>query len=282
VGEFFQSLVRYPFLQQALLGGLLASIASGVVGSFVVTRRISYLAGGIAHAVLGGLGFARYAQVVWGWEAFTPLLGATFAALLSAALLGWVSLRMKEREDTAISALWAIGMAIGLLFIAKTPGYREDLMRYLMGDILFISRQDLMLIGVLDALVLAAGIGFYNQLLALCFDEEFARLRGLNTGRWYLFLLVLTALTVVTLLMVVGIVLVIALLTLPAAIGARLSGRLDRIMLISTLLSAATVTLGIALSYGPKLPPGPTIIVLAGGLYLAVLVVPSLFATRRR
>src|SRR3990172_6219130 len=124
--EFFKDLTAYSFLQHALLAGLLAGVACGVVGSYVVTRRISYIAGGIAHCVLGGIGAARYFQRVQGWESFEPLYGALIAALLAAWIIGLVSMRAAEREDTAISALWAVGMATGLIFITRTPGYNRS------------------------------------------------------------------------------------------------------------------------------------------------------------
>ena len=141
--DFFAALSRHAFLQYALIMGLLASVACGVVGSYVVARRISYLAAGIAHSVLGGMGLARYLQVVHGWDWFHPLLGAGLAALLAATVIGLISLRAKEREDTAIGAVWAVGMAIGIIFITRTPGYNQDLMSYLFGNILMVTGNDL-------------------------------------------------------------------------------------------------------------------------------------------
>lgn len=268
---FLTDLLRYPFLRYALLTGILASVACGIIGSYVVTKRITYIAGSIAHCVLGGLGAARYCQVVYGWEWFYPFYGAVAAALISAAIIGTVSMRTRQREDTVIGALWAIGMAVGILFIYKTPGYNEDLMSYLFGSILMVSPQDLWMIVCLDALVATAGILFYNQFLALCFDEEFARLRGINVEAHYLLLLCLTALTVVLLVSVVGIVMVIALLTLPAAIAGELTKKLWHMMALSAALTILFTASGLALSYGPDLPAGATTIVIAGGAYLLVV-----------
>ena len=162
MSEFFTALTTSVILQNALLAGVIASVACGVVGSYVVARRITYIAGGIAHCVLGGMGVARYLNVVYGWSAVQPLHGAVVAALTAAIIIGWVSLRAKQREDTVISALWAIGMAVGVLFISKTPGYNEDLMSYLFGNILLVSRENLMLIIALDVLVVGVGLVFYN------------------------------------------------------------------------------------------------------------------------
>ena len=280
MAEFLQALSRYEYLQSAVLGGLLASVACGLVGTYVVVRRISYIAGGIAHCVLGGMGAALYLQKVRHWEFAQPLLGAVVAALAAAMIIGWVSLRARQREDTIIGALWAIGMAVGVIFISLTPGYREDLMSYLFGNILMVGRGDLWLIAALDALVVAVCLLFYNQFLAVCFDEEQARLRGLRVEFYYLLLLALTALTVVLLSVVVGIVLVIALLTLPVAVAANFARRLWQMMLLAVALSVVLTSAGIALGYQADLPAGATIIVLAGALYLVVILARWLWMRR--
>jgi zinc transport system permease protein len=277
MSAFLTDLPKYPFLQYALLTGLLVSVACGIIGSYVVTKRITYIAGSIAHTVLGGLGAARYCQTVYHWEWFAPLYGAILAALLSAVIIGVVSMRAKQREDTVIGSLWAIGMAAGLLFIFKTPGYNEDLMSYLFGSILMVSPQDLWMIVGLDIVVVIAGVLFYNQFLAICFDEEFARLRGVHVEFYYLLLLCLTALTVVLLVTVVGIVMVIALLTLPAAVAGELTKRLWHMMALSTVLTVVFTTTGLAVSYGPDLPAGATTIIIAGIVYLLVVSGMRLF-----
>ncbi len=268
---FLTDLPHYPFLQYALLTGLLASIACGIIGSYVVTKRITYIAGSIAHTVLGGLGAARYCQTVHGWEWFHPLYGAVLAALLAAVIIGLVSMRARQREDTVIGALWAMGMAAGVLFISRTPGYGEDLMSYLFGSILMVSPGDLWMIAGLDLLVVSAGILFYNRFLALCFDEEFARLRGVRVEFYYLLLLCLTALTVVLLVTVVGIVMVIALLTLPAAVAGELTRRMWQMMLLAAGLAVLFTTTGLAVSYGPDLPAGAMTIVIAGLTYMVTV-----------
>ena len=271
MNEFFDAILNHAFMQRALLTGLLASVACGVIGTYVVTRRITYIAGGIAHCVFGGMGAARYCRTVYGWEWLHPLHGAVLAALLAALIIGWVGLRAKEREDTVIGAIWAIGMAIGILFIARTPGYSDDLMSYLFGSILLVRTEDLWLIAGLDVLVVGLGLLFYNQFLAVCFDEEFARLRGVPVEAFYLLMLALTALTVVLLVTVVGIVLVIALLTLPVAVAGQFSRTLWQMMVWGTVLSAVFTAGGLAISYAPDVPAGATTIVLAGGVYLLVL-----------
>lgn len=280
--EFLDAVGTNSLLQHALLAGIVASVACGIVGSYVVTRRITYIAGGVAHCILGGMGAARYLHTVQGWAWFEPLHGAVVAAVAAALIIGLVSLRAREREDTVISALWAIGMAVGILFIARTPGYYEDLMGYLFGNILLVSRENLILIGGLDVMVVVVGLLFYNKFLAVCFDEEFARLRGVSVEFYYLLLLGLTALTVVVLVTVVGLVLVIALLTLPVAVAGHFASRLWQMMLLATVISAGLTTAGLAASYGPELPPGATTIALAGGLYLTVIGGKWLLAGRPR
>jgi zinc transport system permease protein len=280
-GNFFSDLAREPLLQAAVAAGGLSSVACGAVGTFVVVRRISYVAAGISHSILGGMGAAIYLSSVCGLKWATPLTGAVVAALLSAAIIGIASLRFKQREDTVISALWAIGMAAGVIFIAKSPGYQQNLMSYLFGDILLVPRGELWLIAALDAVVLILTGLFYKQLLAVCFDEEFARSRGVNVQAYYLLLLGLTALTVVLLVTVVGTVLTIALLTLPVAVAAVLARRLWHVMAAAIVLSLLLTTSGLALSYAPELPSGAVIIILAGAVYLVVLAGQSLLGRAR-
>ena len=282
MGEFFTALQQQAFLQYALLTGILAGVACGVVGTYVVTRRITYIAGGIAHSVLGGLGAAQYCRTVFGWTWLNPLYGAVVAALLAALVIGCVSLwSATQREDTVIGAVWAIGMAVGILFIFKTPGYNEDLTSYLFGNILMVSPHDLWLIAALDIVIVTAAVLFYNQLLAVCFDEEFARLRGVHVEFYYLLLLCLTALTVVLLVTVVGIVMVIALLTLPVAVAGHFAKRLWQMMALSAIFTALLTSLGLFISYGPDLPAGATTILLAGAVYLLVVGVSRFIRLKR-
>ena len=168
MSDFWSALWSNPFLLNALFAGLAASVACGITGTYIVVRRITYIAGGIAHCVLGGMGAARYFQVTRGWEWPSPMHGALIAALLAAIIIGLVSLRAKEREDTVIGALWAIGMAVGILFISKPPGYNEDLMSYLFGNILLVTADQLWLVLGLDLVVVVVGVMFYRQFLAVC------------------------------------------------------------------------------------------------------------------
>jgi zinc transport system permease protein len=281
VSEFLAAVATHAFMRNAVLTGILASVACGIIGTHVVVRRISYIAGGIAHSVLGGIGAAIYLQRVHGLTWFGPLHGAVLAALLAAAIIGAVSMRARERVDTVIGAVWAIGMAAGILFLSRTPGYGEDLMSYLFGNILMVRTQDLWLIAGLDVIVVAASLLFYDQFLAVAFDEEFSRVRGARVELYYMVLLLLTALTIVLLVSVVGIVMVIALLTIPAAIAGQFAGRLSLLMVLAVGVSVALTTGGLAVSYGPSLPAGATIILLAGVAYLIAVGLTRLMRGRR-
>jgi zinc transport system permease protein len=260
--DFLTALAKYPFLQTAIAAGLLASLGCGVIGPYVVVKRIGFLAGGIAHSVLGGMGAALY-------FGFAPLHGALAAALLAALIIGWVKLNWQAQEDTLIGALWAIGMAVGVLFIARTPGYGTDLMTYLFGNILLVPADALWLMAGLDLVLVAVAALFNRQFLAVAFDEEFARLRGVPVAFFYLLLLCLVAVTVVLLVQVVGLILVIALLTLPAAIAGHYVHTLGRMMLFATLFGSLFTSGGLAVAYDQDLPGGATIILLAGAGYVA-------------
>ncbi len=275
MSDFLAALMQFGFLQKALLGGLLASIGCGIMGSYVVVKRIGFLAGGISHAVLGGMGAALFLG-------FSPLGGALAAALVAALLIGWISLRWKEREDTLISALWAVGMAIGIIFIYKTPGYNVNLMSYLFGNILMVPQQDIWLMVLMDLVVLVTVWLFYRQFLAVSFDEEFARLRGVPVTVFYLLLLCMVAVTVVLLIQVVGLILVIALLTLPAAIAAQYLNSLGMMMLAASLLGMIFTVAGLIISYSADLPSGACIILVSGLAYLISTIFNQLLRRQRQ
>ena len=267
--DFFQALLDpdLGFLRNALLLGLIGSIPLGAVGTFVVARRISYLAAAIAHSILGGVGASLYGREVLGLAWLHPMLGGLFAAVAAAGVIGWVTLRSQQREDAVIGAIWVTGMAVGLLFISRTPGY-IDPMAYLFGDILLVTASDLWIAAGVGVLIVAILLLWHRQIVAVCFDSEFAAIRGVHAERIYLLLLLLTALTVVTLVSLVGIVLVIALLTLPPAIASLRARSLGQMLIGSVVLTACFVLFGLAFSFSLDLPTGPTIILLAALVYL--------------
>jgi len=257
-------------LKNPIIAGILASIACGIVGAYVVVKRIVFISGGISHASFGGIGLGYFLGI-------DPVLGALGFSLVSAVTMGMVSRRTRLSEDTAIGILWAIGMAIGILFVYLTPGYAPDLMSYLFGDILFVSSQEMILMLILDIIIGLVVFLLYKELLAISFDEEFSTVAGLPTERLYLILLCLVALTVVVLIRVVGIILVIALLTIPAAMARQFTHSFKKMMLLSVLWGIVFTQCGLWLSYLLDWPSGATIILVAGILFLA-----SFFALQRR
>ncbi|HAE22720.1 MAG TPA: hypothetical protein DCG47_10420 [Spirochaetaceae bacterium] len=267
-----------PFVRNAALAGLLSSVLFGVLGSIVTVKRIAGLAGAISHAVLGGIGMALFLSARGIVPGLPPIVGALIFAVLAAGLIGVVSLKAKQREDTVINALWAIGMSIGVLFIAKTPGY-ADPMSYLFGNILLVSSRDLIMLAILDLVVLTLAVVFYPQIEASAFDEEFARTRGVPADAVFLGILTVTALAVVLLQTFVGIVMVIAMLTLPAGTAGYAVRNLAGMMGGAVLLSALFSISGLALSWTLDMPTGALVVVIAGAVFLGSAALTGLFGS---
>ena len=244
-------------MQNALMAGLLAAVACGIVGVYVVVKKIVFISGGIAHASFGGIGLGYLLGI-------NPVLGAMVFTIASALGIGLVTRRTRLPEDTAIGILWAMGMALGVIFIGLSPGYAPDLFSYLFGNILTVPVSDLILMLILDAVIIIIVFLFYKEFLFLSFDEEFSTVAGMPTERLYLLLLCLVALTVVVLIRVVGIILVIALLTIPAALARQFTHSLKKMMLLAVLAGAVFTFLGLWLSYLLDLASGATIILVSG------------------
>lgn len=281
--EFFRALPDSPLLVNGLLAGLLASVACGIIGSYVVAKRIVFISGAIAHVVVGGLGaaiFLRY-HFAPALDWLTPMHGAMLSALAAAIVIGLVHQRISERMDTLIGAMWAAGMATGLMLIHYTPGYEPELISYLFGSISSVSREDLVQVAVLDGVIVVVVGLFHRQLLAVSLDEEYALLQGVRVQAINLLLLGLIALATVVLIHLVGVILLIALLTLPAAIAGHYVGRLGSIMVVATVVCAVLTTAGRALAYPADAPAGPTIILLAATLYILSVAIARLRARRR-
>lgn len=263
------NILHYEFMRNALLAGMLVSIACGVVGSLVVVNRLSSLTGGVAHAAYGGLGLA----VFFRW----PLLaGAMLFSLAASLVMGYVTVEKKERSDTTIGVVWALGMAFGILMIDLTKGYFVDLMSYLFGSILAVPVQSIFFMAGLDVLILASTVLLYKELVALSYDEEFANISGVPVRALYYFVLVLVALCVVVLIRVVGLILVIALFTIPASIAELFTRKLSRIMIVSSGLGVVFTVAGLFLSYYFNLTSGATIILVAGVSYFTALLLRRL------
>mgnify|MGYP003812455533 FL=1 len=258
--------LQYEFIRNALMVGFLVSIACGVVGTYVVIKRIAFISGSISHTAYGGIGLGYYLGI-------NPMVGATFFTLFSALAMGEVSHRMKDREDTVIGIMWAIGMALGVIFVKLSPGYTADLMSYLFGSILTVPHNELILVLILDIIILLTVGLFHDQFTMVAFDEEFAQVIGISTRFYNGLLLCLIALTVVVMIRAVGIILVIALLTIPPSIAGQYTRSMGSMMGLSILLGAVFTTGGLYLSYLFDLPSGATIILLAGaGFFLSLLL----------
>ncbi len=265
--EFFEALQTVPLIRYALIAGIFSSLSFGVMGSFVVTRRIGYIAAAIAHSSLGGIGAAIYFSRKYDLEWLTPMGGALVAALISALIIGMISLRAKEREDTIIGGVWATGMATGLLFMHFAPGRGVNLESYIFGNILLTSQADVIAAAVLSLVVLSVTLLFYHKLVAVCFDEEFSRLRGINSGGYFLLLLVLISISIVLLVGLTGIILAIALIVLPAATASRFNKQLWKIMVSSVVLTLIYTVFGLAFSFVSETPTGPVIVLIAALVY---------------
>lgn len=263
-----QVLQNNPFLVMALLAGLAASISSGIVGAFVVIKRIVFLSGSIAHSVLGGMGLCLFLRRTYAIEWITPMQGALASALIAAMLIGWIHLRYREREDTVIAAIWATGMSLGVIFISLTPGYNVELMNYLFGNILWVSKRDIALLFGLDAFVILIVALFRHRFLTICFDETQSYLQKVPVQGLYMLLLCLIALSVVLLIQVVGAILIIAMLAIPAALANQMTHRFLPLVAVAILIGAGTTATGTGLSYLLNWPPGATIALVAAACYL--------------
>lgn len=270
--SFFEALWANPLLLSAVIAGMAASVVSGIIGSYVVVKRIGFISGSISHSVLSGIGFCLWLERAKNIEWMNPLYGALVAAILSALIVGWIHLFYRQREDSVIAALWAIGMAIGVLFISQTPGFNVELTNFLVGNILWVTPTDLKVLFGLDIFILGTVLCLHKKFLAICFDEEQAQLQGLPVNLLYLLLLVLTAVSIVLLIQVVGILLVMTMLTIPAAIANNFTSRLSRIMIIAVLLSCFFCLIGTAGAYYLDWPGGATIALVAGIIYVCSLL----------
>lgn len=256
------------FLWLAVLVGLGASVVFGTLGTVIVTKRLAYLAGAVAHASIGGIGICLYLVHVRGWTWLDPLWGGALLACVAGLGMERVRRWAPDREDTLLSALWALGMGTGLVFLGFTPGYANPA-DYLFGNLLLVAPSDLWRILLLDVLVLGLLVTYYPTWQAASFDEEFARLRGVRVELFSSLLIVLVSLSVVLLLAVSGIIMVVAMMTLPAAAAGRFTRSLGAMMVGGTVVCAGCILGGLGISYAANWPTGPAIVLLAGGIYLA-------------
>ena len=262
-------LLQYIFFQLALIGSLLASIACGLVGTYIVTRRLVFISGGLTHASFGGIGLGLYLGV-------SPLLSASVFAVLSAFGVEWLSKRKDMREDSAIAVFWTLGMALGIIFTFLSPGFAPDLSAYLFGNILTITLGDITLLGVLAGVLLAFFGLYLHPILYVAFDREFARSQGIPVRIFEYVLMMFIALTIVACLRMVGIVLVISLLTIPQMTANLFTSRFRQIMIVSVILGYASCLGGLLLSFYLNVPSGASIIFISILIYVLCKLFKSL------
>ncbi|WP_027390489.1 metal ABC transporter permease [Chrysiogenes arsenatis] len=271
----FHDLFHFAFLQNALIAGLLAALVCGVLGSLVVVNRIVFIAGGIAHAAYGGIGIALFFGLA--------VLPTTLAfALGIAIIIALITRHQRHRTDSAIGVLWASGMALGVILMDLTPGYRGDLLSYLFGSILMVPTEELWLMAGLSAIVVAGVLLRYRELLALSYDDEFARVRGVPVEMLYFALLALLAIAVVVVIRIVGLILVIALFSIAPMMVERFSRSLASMICWSVVWNMVFVVAGLALSYQLNLTAGATIIAVAVTVYGVSILVLSQWKSKQR
>lgn len=263
-------LLQYTFFQHALLGSLLASIACGIIGTYIVTRRLVFISGGITHASFGGIGLGLYTGL-------SPILSAAVFSVISAFGVEWLSKRKDMREDSAIAMFWTLGMALGIMFSFLSPGFAPDLSAYLFGNILTITQTDLLMLGILAILLILFFTLFIHPIIYIAFDREFARSQGIPVVVLEYILMMFIALTIVSCLRMVGIVLAISLLTIPQMTANLFTNKFKRIIWLSIAIGYLSCLGGLLISYRLNVPSGASIIFFSILIYIACKIGKSLF-----
>lgn len=264
-------LLQYRFFIHALLAALFASVTCGIIGTYIVTRRIVFISGGISHASFGGVGIGYFLGI-------NPILGAAAFSVLSALGIQKLSKSSELREDSLIGIMWSFGMALGIIFVSLTPGYAANLMTYLFGDILTVSMGDILMLALLSLVTIVVFRLLYKEILLVSFDETYARSQGVPVDGLNYLLISLVALTVVFNIRVVGIILVISLLTIPQAAANLLYRDHRRLIPLSIVFALFSSICGLFLSYLLDIPSGAAIIFCAILLFLLL----KLFTLLRR
>jgi len=271
----FLELFSHVFVQRMFIAGLLASISCGVIGSLIVVKRVVFLSGGIAHATFGGIGLAYYLQYTMSWMWLDPLIGALIFAVMTAGIMSLPVVKSRLREDSTIGVLWVIGMALGVLFlngVDRSEIIVQDPVSILFGNILLIQYSDLILMFSLVIVILAVASFLFKDFQILTFDEVFAQISGIHVPMLNFVLLLLVAFTTVVLIKVVGVVLVIAMLTIPASISGLFTKDLKQMMIFAVLIGLVINIIGLLVSLWYNLPPGSTIVLSLGLVFLVSLI----------
>lgn len=269
---------QYEFIRNAVIAAVLVNIACGIVGTYVVIKKIVFISGGISHAAFGGIGLGYFLGIPW----IPPIVAAIPFSLLSAITIGLISKRSKLSEDAAIGIIWAVGMASGIIFINLTPGYAPDLFSYLFGNILTIPVSDLYIMLVMDFIIILIVVLFFKEFNAASFDEEFSTVIGIPNRILYLVLLCMVALSVVVLIRIVGIILVIALLTIPSSICRQFTYNMKKLIISSIVTGIILTITGLWISYLLDLASGATIILLLALVFLLSFFIKKAVTAVRR
>lgn len=274
--SFISDILSYDFMQRALIACILSGISCGIVGSYIVARRMVFLSGGITHASFGGLGIALYAGI-------NPTFGALIFAILSAIGIEFSSRRIKMREDSAIGIMWSLGMAIGALFMSLRPGYASDLTSYLFGNILLVDSSDIVMLGILSATLIIGAIAMLRRIMYVTFDEDYARSQGMATQCIAYTMAIIVSLAIVLSIKVMGIILLISLMTIPTVVANTLTKDYRKIALLSAVIGIIGNILGFIFSYNFNLPTGSCIIFILAIALICVKLLTLLInrATKR-
>lgn len=268
-----ENLFEYSFVVRSLLGALFASITAGIAGTYIVSRRLVFLSGGITHASFGGIGLGYFLGI-------SPVLGAAVFGLGAALGMEYMSARGRMREDSAIGILWALGMAVGIIFIYLTPGYAPNLMSYLFGSILTVTYGDLIALGVISLVLIVYTAMFYRILLYISFDESYARTFTTHVDLFKYISVGLTGLAIVLNIRMAGVIMIIALLTIPANIVMLFTREYLRIIVLSTVVSFLAISAGFVVSWFINLPTGATIVTVLVLFWLTARAVRTLSMRR--
>lgn len=259
-------ILSYSFFQNALLGVLFVSIAAGIIGTYVVSRRMVFITGGITHACFGGLGLGFFLGI-------NPIVMAAVFAIAAATGVEWMSTRQNVRQDSAIGVIWALGMALGTLFIFLSPGYVPELTSFLFGNVLTITSTDIILFAAYLVVLLAFFAVFYPQILLCAFDPDFAATRRLRVSAINLAMTIMIAICIVLTIRLIGIMLLMSLLTMPQMIAEMFTNRFHHMMIISSLVSIACSVLGIFCSYWIAVPASATIVLTLVAAYAVARII---------
>lgn len=264
------AIAKYQFMQNALIASLLASIVCGIIGVIIVEKKLTMMSGGIAHAAYGGVGLGYYL----GTE---PMLGAFIFSMISGLGIGFIKRKFKGNTDIAIALFWSLGMALGLIFIAVTPGYPPDMSSYLFGNILTVTRSNIKLMLVITLIILVLTVILFPQWKAFLFDQEFATIIGIKTAFMEYLLLIMISMAIVALINTAGIILVLALLTAPAAVSALFTKYLKKRIVLSVLLSCIFCIAGLWISFLYNIPSGASIVLISVAVYILTAISKGLY-----